>query len=160
MPGPTRALTALARAGIAHEVRTYDHDPAVTAYGREAAAALGVEAERVFKTLVVSAGDGQLVVAIVPITTELDLKALAVVIGAKRTEMADPATAERTTGYVVGAISPLGQRRKLPTVLDDTATRWPTIFVSGGRRGLELELRPHDLVAATAGRSAAIGRSR
>ena len=158
--GPTRAVTALARAGVPHEVRIYDHDPAVTAFGQEAAAALGVEAERVFKTLVVTTGDGQLVVALVPVTTELDLKTIAAAVGAKRAEMADAATAERSTGYIVGAISPLGQKRRLPTFVDDTAARWPTIFVSGGRRGLELELRPDDLVAATGGRYAAIGRSR
>jgi Cys-tRNA(Pro)/Cys-tRNA(Cys) deacylase len=157
---PTRAVAALARAGIAHEIRTYDHDPAVTAYAKEAAVALGVEPGRVFKTLVAITGEGQLVVAVVPATTELDLKALAAVLGAKRVAMAGAATAERSTGYIVGAISPVGQKRSLPTVVDDIAAAWPTILVSGGRRGLELELGPDDLVTATDGRLAPIARPR
>jgi Cys-tRNA(Pro)/Cys-tRNA(Cys) deacylase len=157
---PTRAVAALVRAGIPYQIRTYDHDPAVTAYAKEAAVALGVEPGRVFKTLVATTGDGQLVVAVVPATTELDLKALAGVLGVKRAAMAGAATAERSTGYIVGAISPLGQKRPHPTVVDDTAPSWPTILVSGGRRGLELELDPDDLINVTGGQYAPIARPR
>ena len=136
-----------------------DHDPEVTAFGREAAVALDVDPYRVFKTLVCSTGEG-LCVAIVPVTGELSLKALAAALGAKTAEMADPAAAMRATGYVVGGISPIGQKRALPTIVDESATSWETIFVSGGRRGLELELAPADLLTATHGRLAPIGRPR
>ena len=159
MRNPTPAIAAAVRAGVTHEVHLIKHDPSVTAYGQEAAEALGVEPGRVFKTLVNSV-DGKLVVAVVPVTGELNLKALAVAMGAKSAEMADRATAERSTGYVTGGISPIGQKRRLPTVIDDSAASWPTIFVSGGRRGLELELTPGDLVGLTEGRLASIGRSR
>ena len=135
---PTPAVAALVRAGVAHKVHEIGHDPAVTAFGPEAAAALGVEPGRVLKTLVVSV-DGELVVAVVPVTGELDLKALASVWRAKTAEMASPPAAERATGYVVGGISPIGQKRRLPTLVDESAARWGTIFVSGGRRGLELQ---------------------
>jgi Cys-tRNA(Pro)/Cys-tRNA(Cys) deacylase len=146
------------RAGVAHTVHEVGHDPTVTAYGKEAAGALGVEPGRVFKTLVASV-DGKLVVAVVPVTGELSLKALAAAVGAKTAEMAEAATAERATGYVVGGISPIGQKRHLPTLVDVSAARWGTIFVSGGRRGLELELVPSDLVRLTNGRLASIGKS-
>lgn len=155
---PTPAVAALVRAGVAHKVHEIGHDPAVTTFGKEAAAALGVEPERVFKTLVASV-DGKLVVALVPVSGELSLKAVAAARGAKSAEMAEPSTAERATGFVVGGISPIGQRRRLPTLVDESATRWATIFVSGGRRGLELELAAADLVALTNGRLAPIGRS-
>lgn len=154
---PTPAVAAVVRAGIAHKVHEVGHDPSVTAYGKEAAGALGVEPERVFKTLVASA-DGKLVVAVVPVTGELSLKALAVAFAAKNAEMVDGPTAERATGYVVGGISPIGQKRRLPTVLDESAARWGTIFVSGGRRGLELELAPTELIELTNGRLAPIGK--
>ena len=147
------------RAGIAHEVHQIEHDPAVTAYGQEAADALAVEPGRVFKTLLCSTPAG-LVVAVVPVTGELNLKAVATALGTKGAEMADPAVAQRTTGYVVGGISPIGQKRPLPTLLDQSAETWDTIFVSGGRRGLELELAPADLLATTSGRLAPIGRPR
>lgn len=129
----------------------YDHDPAVAAadgFGLEAAAALGVPPERVLKTLVATV-DGSLAVAVLPVTARLDLKALAAALGGKRAAMADPADAERATGYVVGGISPLGQRRALPTVLDAGAARHPTVLVSGGRRGLDVELAPGDLARLT-----------
>jgi Cys-tRNA(Pro)/Cys-tRNA(Cys) deacylase len=113
--GPTPAIAAVVRAGVAHEVHQIGHDPAVSAYGQEAADALGVEPERVFKTLVSTVG-GQLVVAVVPVTGELSLKALAAALSAKSAEMAGPSTAQRSTGYVVGGISPIGQKRLLPTV--------------------------------------------
>jgi Cys-tRNA(Pro)/Cys-tRNA(Cys) deacylase len=158
MRAPTPAVAAVVRAGVAHTVHEVGHDPTVIAYGKEAAGALGVEPGRVFKTLVASV-DGKLVVAVVPVTGELSLKALAAAVGAKTAEMAEAATAERATGYVVGGISPIGQKRHLPTLVDVSAARWGTIFVSGGRRGLELELVPSDLVRLTNGRLASIGKS-
>jgi Cys-tRNA(Pro)/Cys-tRNA(Cys) deacylase len=158
MRAPTPAVAAVVRAGVAHTVHEVGHDPTVTAYGKGAAGALGVEPGRVFKTLVASV-DGKLVVAVVPVTGELSLKALAAAVGAKTAEMAEAATAERATGYVVGGISPIGQKRHLPTLVDVSAARWGTIFVSGGRRGLELELVPSDLVRLTNGRLASIGKS-
>ena len=127
----------------------YDHDPRAESFGLEAAEALGVPPERVFKTLLAEA-DGVLVVGIVPVTGQLDLKALARAVGATKATMADPVAAERSTGYVVGGISPVGQKRALSTVLDDSALGHETVFVSGGRRGLDLELTPADLVRATA----------
>jgi Cys-tRNA(Pro)/Cys-tRNA(Cys) deacylase len=153
----TPALAAVVRAGIDHRVHHYDHDPAATSFGREAVDALGVDAGRVFKTLVAAAGD-DLVVALVPAPATLDLKALAAAVGAKRAVMAEPARAERSSGYVVGAISPLGQKRRLATVVDRSALDWETVFCSGGRRGLELELSPADLVRATAATVAVIAR--
>lgn len=144
---PTPAVVAARAAGIGHALHQYVHDPATASYGEEAAEALGVEPERVFKTLVCRHVGGP-VVGMVPVSAMLDLKALAAAVGAKRVDLADPAEAERLTGYVVGAISPLGQRRRLPTVLDESALVWPTILCSAGRRGLELELAPQDLVRA------------
>ncbi|MFD4420204.1 Cys-tRNA(Pro) deacylase [Agromyces sp. NPDC058484] len=155
----TRATVALARAGIAFTAHVYEHDPRAAAYGLEAAEKLGLEAERVFKTLLASV-DGALAVGIVPVALQLDLKALAQALGGKRAEMADPRLAERKTGYVVGGISPIGQKTPLPTVLDESAILCETIYVSGGRRGLDLELAPDDLVAVTAGRYAPIARER
>jgi Cys-tRNA(Pro)/Cys-tRNA(Cys) deacylase len=148
---------ALRAAGIPFTERSYAHDPAVTDFGREAAEALGVEPERVFKTLLADV-DGRLVVGIVPVTGKLDLKALAAAAGGKRAAMADPAVAERRTGYVVGGISPIGQKTAHPTVLDETAELWDSVFVSGGRRGLDLELAPADLVRATQATVADIAR--
>jgi Cys-tRNA(Pro)/Cys-tRNA(Cys) deacylase len=155
--GGTPATVALTRARVAFTLHPYDHDPRAESFGLEAAAALGVPAERVFKTLLAEAG-GRLVVGIVPVTGQLDLKALARAVGAPKALMADPAAAERSTGYVVGGISPVGQRRALPTVLDATALDHPTVFVSGGRRGLDLELAPADLVRVTGATTAPIGR--
>ena len=153
----TPAITALAAAGVAFTVHTYDHERGAPSYGLEAASALGIDPARVFKTLVTSV-DGRLVVAVVPVASNLDLKALAGAVGGKRAELADPALAERATGYVLGGISPLGQRKALPTVIDDTALRHPSVFVSGGRRGLEVELDPAELVRLTGAASAAIGQ--
>ena len=150
---------ALAAAGIAFSEHAYAHDPAAANFGLEAAEALGVsravEADRVFKTLLAEV-DGRLVVGIVPVTGKLDLKALAAAVGGKKAAMADPALAERRTGYVVGGISPIGQKTAHPTVLDETAELWDTVFVSGGRRGLDLELAPADLVRVTGATVAAI----
>lgn len=139
----------LKRHKVAHRLHTYEHDPRATSYGAEAAAALGVPAERCFKTLVVQV-DGALAVGVVPVTGSLDLKAMATTLGGKRAVMADPALAERTTGYVRGGISPLGQRRRLPTVVDSSAAGCGTVFVSAGRRGLQIELDPTELVRLTA----------
>jgi Cys-tRNA(Pro)/Cys-tRNA(Cys) deacylase len=133
------------------------HDPSVTSFGLEAADALGIEPDRVFKTLLADT-DGDLVVGIVPVTGMLDLKALAAAVGAKKAVMADPATAERKTGYVVGGISPIGQKIALTTVIDETAELFDTVFVSGGKRGFDIELTPADLVAVTRARFAPIAR--
>jgi len=156
--GPaTPATVALVAAGIPFISHTYAHDPATASFGLEAATALELDPDRVFKTLLTEADD-QLVVGIVPVTGMLDLKALATAVGAKRAVMADPAVAERKTGYVVGGISPIGQKSRLPVVLDDTASLWPTIFVSGGRRGFDIELAPDDLLRITGGQRADIAR--
>jgi Cys-tRNA(Pro)/Cys-tRNA(Cys) deacylase len=154
----TPATVALERAGIGFTRHTYEHDPAASSYGLEAAQALGLEPASVFKTLLADV-DGELAVGIVPVTGQLDLKALASALGGKRAVMADPAAAERTTGYVVGGISPIGQKRRLRTVLDTSALDLPTIYVSGGKRGLDLGLDPHDLVRLLEAQVAPIGRS-
>lgn len=155
----TPATVALARAGVAFTAHAYEHDPRAAAYGLEAAEKLGIDPDRVFKTLLANV-DGALAVGIVPVAQQLDLKALAQALGGKRAEMADPAVAERKSGYVVGGISPIGQKTALPTVLDESAILCETILVSGGRRGLDLELAPDDLLAVTAGRYAPIARGR
>lgn len=146
--GGTPATVALTRAGVPFTVHTYHHDPAASSYGLEAAQALGLDPVRVLKTLLTSV-DGSLVVGIVPVAGQLDLKAVAAAVRGKKATMADPAVAERATGYVVGGISPLGQKRAHPTVLDASATAHATVFVSGGRRGMDLELAPADLVRLT-----------
>jgi Cys-tRNA(Pro)/Cys-tRNA(Cys) deacylase len=155
--GGTPATVTLTAAGIAFTARPYAHDPAAASYGREAAEALGVDPARVFKTLLVEAEKG-LAVGIVPVDRQLDLKALATALGVKRVQMADPKAAERVTGYVVGGISPIGQKRRLPTVLDDSAKAYETVLVSGGRRGFDIELTPADLIVATDGTVAPIAR--
>lgn len=153
----TPATVALTRAGIPYAVRAYEHDPAAESFGLEAAQALGVEPERVFKTLLVDAGVG-LAVGIVPVDRSLDLKAIAAALGVKKVAMADPAAAERSSGYVVGGISPIGQKRALPTVLDESAFGFDSVLVSGGRRGLDLELSPADLTSVTSAVRASIAR--
>jgi Cys-tRNA(Pro)/Cys-tRNA(Cys) deacylase len=140
----TPATALLAKQGVTHRVHTYDHG-AGQAYGPEAAERLGLDPERVYKTLVAEV-DGTLTVGVVPVSATLDLKALAGAVGGKRARMADVAAAERATGYVAGGISPLGQRKRLTTVIDTSAGRWDTVFCSGGRRGLEIELAPSELV--------------
>ncbi|MER5373538.1 Cys-tRNA(Pro) deacylase [Streptomyces sp. NPDC002553] len=156
--GGTPATVALTAAGVDFAVHSYDHDPAHPSYGEEAAEAMGVSPDRVFKTLVADV-DGALTVAVVPVAGSLDLKALASAVGGKRAAMADPALAERTTGYVRGGISPLGQRKRLPTVLDDSAKAHATVCVSAGRRGLEVELSPTALAELTGAVLAPIGRA-
>lgn len=151
--GPTPAARALDQAGMPYALHAFEpSDLTGLSYGGAAAEALGVGTERVFKTLVtvLAPGPGPAVVAVVPVGARLDLRALAAALGAKRASLAEPAVAERLTGYVLGGISPFGQRRALPTVVDRSAAAVPTVFVSGGRRGLELEVAPDDLVAVTA----------
>lgn len=153
----TPATVALSAAGITFTAHSYDHDPSTTNFGLEAAEALHLDPAQVFKTLLADV-DGRLVVGIVPVTGKLDLKALASAVGGKRADMADPKLAERRTGYVVGGISPIGQKYTHPTVLDETAELYDTVFVSGGRRGLDLELTPGDLIRATSAVVAPIAR--
>lgn len=154
---PTPAVARVREAGVDHVLHRYDHDPAAEGYGSEAAELLGVTPGRVHKTLLVDAGGG-LAVGIVPVDAQLDLKAMASALGARKVQMADPAIAARRTGYVVGGISPLGQVHRHPTVLDAGAVEHATIFVSGGRRGLEIELAPGDLAALTGATVAPIAR--
>ena len=155
--GGTPATVALTRHGVAFTEHAYAHDPGAASYGQEAAERLGLDPDRVLKTLLVSV-DGRLVVGVVPVSGQLDLKAVAAAVGGKRAVMADPAAAERATGYVVGGISPVGQRRAHPTVLDESAVRFGTVYVSGGRRGLDLGLSPVDLVRVTGATVARIRR--
>lgn len=153
----TPATAALASAGIPFTEHAYAHDPANRDFGMEAATALGLDPDQVFKTLLVDV-DGRLVVGIVPVTGKLDLKALAAAVGGKRAAMADPTVAERRTGYVVGGISPIGQKTRHETVLDETAELWNVVYVSGGRRGFDLGLAPADLIRATGAVVADIAR--
>jgi Cys-tRNA(Pro)/Cys-tRNA(Cys) deacylase len=155
---PTPAIAALHRAQIAYTLRPYEHDPRTTAFGDEVVAALGQDPARVFKTLV-AAVDGNLVVAVVPVAAHLDLKALAAAAGGKKAAMAPVAVAERSSGYVAGGISPVGQRKLLTTVIDSSAGDFPTVFVSAGRRGLQMEISPADLVRVCRARLAAISAS-
>ena len=155
----TPATTLLDRESVPYTVHAYVHDPSVENYGMEAAEAIGVPASRVFKTLLVSTGEpgpAALVVGIVPVDRSLDLKAMASALGLKKVEMADPAVAERRTGYVVGGISPLAQRNRSRTLLDASALVHETVYVSGGHRGLDLELAPADLQRLTEAEVAAI----
>lgn len=157
----TPATDALSAAGVPFSLHPYTHDPRATSYGLEAAEALGVAPERVFKTLVVDTAHGgrpQLAVGVVPVSRQLDLKALATALGVKKVTLADPAVASRSSGYVVGGISPIGQRTPLPTVVDASARDHGTILVSGGRRGLDVELAPEDLVALLGATWAEISR--
>jgi Cys-tRNA(Pro)/Cys-tRNA(Cys) deacylase len=157
-PTGTPALVALDSAGVAHVAHAYEHDPGNdVGYGLEAAQVLAVSPERVFKTLMTTV-DGELTVAVVPVTGMLDLKALASAVGGKKAAMADRTAAERATGYVVGGISPIGQRTAHPTVLDETVELFDTVFVSGGRRGLDVELKPADLIRLTGAVVAPIAR--
>lgn len=156
--GGTPATVALTNAGVAFTLHPYEHDPASgLSYGLEAAEALGLAPARVFKTLMASV-DGRLAVGVVPVSGQLDLKALARALGGSKALMAEVSAAEKATGYVAGGISPIGQKRAHPTVLDASAVEHPTIFVSAGRRGLDLEIAPNDLVATTRAVVATIGR--
>ncbi|MEV5541390.1 Cys-tRNA(Pro) deacylase [Saccharopolyspora shandongensis] len=141
----TPATALLSKRRISHQVHAYEHDPRAESFGLEAAEALGQPPERIFKTLVAEV-DGKLAVGVVPVTGQLDLKALAAAVGGKKAKMAEIADAERSTGYVAGGISPLGQKKRLPVVIDASATGFDTIYCSAGRRGLEIELAADDLV--------------
>jgi Cys-tRNA(Pro)/Cys-tRNA(Cys) deacylase len=156
----TPATAALDAANIAYQLHSYDHDPANTNYGAEAAAALGIDPEQMFKTLIIDIGHArpELAVAVVPVARQLGLKQFASVIGAKKASLADAALVSRATGYVLGGVSPLGQKVALPTVIDETAQLWDTVFVSAGRRGLDLELAPADLAKLAAASFADIAR--
>ena len=156
-PG-TPATVALKAAGITFTAHSYEHDPRSSSYGEEAATALGLSTAEVFKTLLAMV-DGRPVVGIVPVTGSLDLKALAAAAGGRRADMADAAAAQRLTGYVIGGISPIGQKRPLPTFLDASAEQLAMVYVSGGRRGFDIGLAPADLISATQGRYAPIGRT-
>jgi Cys-tRNA(Pro)/Cys-tRNA(Cys) deacylase len=151
----TPATALLTREKVAFTLHPYEHDPRAEAFGEEAAAALGVAPERIFKTLIASV-DGKLSCAVVPVAGRLDLKALAAALGAKRAEMAEPGAAARATGYVVGGISPIGQKGRLPVVIDTSARSFETVYVSAGRRGLQVQLPPAELIRVTSGRFADI----
>ncbi len=157
----TPAMRAAKAAGITIKAHEYSHDPANTNYGLEAAQALNLDPARVFKTLLVALnGDQrQLAVGIVPVTGQLDLKAMASACKVKKVEMAEPKNAERATGYIVGGISPLGQKKRLPTVLDESALSYESIYVSGGKRGLDIEIAPNDLLKVCGAHTAEIGRA-
>ena len=157
----TPAVRAAKRANIDFSVHEYAHDPNNSSFGMEAAEKLGLDPARVFKTLLVNLNGNSksLAVAIVPVDAQLDLKAMAKACQAKKVAMADAAVAERTTGYVVGGISPLGQKRALPTVVDESVQAYDTVFVSGGRRGLDIELKPADLQQLTGAVLAKVSRS-
>lgn len=153
--GPTAAVALLARERVDFTVHEYAHDPAAASYGLEAAAALGRDPDQVFKTLLV-VHERDWAVAVLPVSARLSLRAAAAALGWKRAALAEPRLAERRTGYVVGGISPLGQKTPSPTLLDDSAASWPTVLVSGGRRGLDVELPPAELLRLTGGRTAAL----
>lgn len=156
----TPAIKAAQAAGVVVKAHEYRHDPNNSNYGLEAAEALGLDPRRVFKTLLVAlnADPRRLAVAVVPVSGQLDLKAMATACQVKKVEMADPALAQRATGYLVGGISPLGQKKRLPTVVDRSVLDFPTVFVSGGRRGLDIEIAPGDLTTLCRATVAAIGR--
>jgi len=153
----TPATVALTAAGVSFSKHTYEHDPTARSFGLEAAQVLGLPPEQVFKTLLVDTGTA-LAVAVVPVAGRLDLKAMAAALGAKRVTMADPVAAQRSSGYVLGGISPIGQKRALPTVVDESAELFDVVYVSGGRRGLDLGVSPADLVLVTGAVLADIGR--
>lgn len=154
----TPAIVLAKKRGVAHRVHSYTHDPSAASYGLEAATALGLEPACVFKTLVADVEGVGLAVAVVPVDKQLDLKALADALHGRRATMAQPAAAERATGYIVGGISPLAQKKALPTVIDESATAQAEVFVSAGRRGLEISMAPADLQMLTAATLAAIAR--
>ncbi len=155
--GGTPAIVALNTAGVSFKLHEFEIDPADRHYGHAAAIALGVELERVFKTLIATVDDRDHVVAIVPVSGQLSLRELAAAVHAKRAEMCQPETAQRLTGYVIGGISPFGQKRPLTVVIDETCVLFDTIFVSGGRRGLDIEIAPDDLIAVLGAVIAPIG---
>ena len=154
----TPAIDLLKKAKAAHRVHSYNHDPKAASYGLEAAEKLALQPARVFKTLLAASEKGELLVAVVPVAGSLDLKALAQAAAVKKAEMADPAAAQRSTGYLLGGISPLGQKKALRTFIDESARQYPSIYVSAGRRGLEVELAAEVLAQLTRAAFAALGR--
>lgn len=156
----TPAVREAQQAGLEFETLEYDHDPKAASYGEEAAHVLGQDPAQVFKTLVVKLDGQRLAVGIVPVNGQLDLKAMAASQKAKKAAMAPQAEAERATGYVLGGISPLGQKRRLPTTVDASARQFEHVFVSGGKRGLELKLKPEDLITLCQAACTAIARAR
>ncbi len=158
MSGATPATSALDRAGVSYKLHPYSHDSRAESYGDEAAAALGIDPRRLFKTLIVSV-DGSLACAVLPVANRLNLKALAAAVGGRRAELAEPAKAQRATGYVLGGISPLGHRSPIPVVVDDSAGNFETVYVSAGKRGLQLELSPLDLIELAGANTADIAGS-
>jgi Cys-tRNA(Pro)/Cys-tRNA(Cys) deacylase len=155
MSGGTPATVALDRAGVDYTLHSYAHDSRAGSYGEEAAALLGVDPRRLFKTLI-AAVDSRLVCAVVPVASRLDLKALVASVGGRRVELADPAKAQRATGYVLGGISPLGQKSPIPVVVDSSASDFDTVFVSAGKRGLQVELAPAELIRLSGASTASI----
>ncbi|MFP6798748.1 MAG: Cys-tRNA(Pro) deacylase [Pseudomonas sp.] len=154
----TPAIDLLKKAKAVHQVHSYHHDPKAASYGLEAAEKLNLEPAQVFKTLLAASEKGELLVAVVPVAGTLDLKALAHAAGVKKADMADPAAAQRATGYLLGGISPLGQKKRLRTFIDESAQQFPNIYVSAGRRGLEVELTAGLLAELTQALFAPIGR--
>ena len=152
----TPAVVAANRAGVDFSVHEYEHQPGAESYGNEALEKLGVDASLVYKTLVIELDSGKLAVTVIPVQNTLDLKLAAATLGAKKAKMADPNRVQRTTGYVLGGVSPLGQKKILPTVIDESSSRLPRIYVSGGKRGVDISLRPVDLVTLTRGQVAAL----
>lgn len=150
----TPAVNALKKQKIPHQIHEYTHDVSSESYGLEAAEKLGIDPSRVFKTLVVSTDKDELLVAVIPVAEKLSMKQIAKVAAAKKVMMAEKTKVERSTGYVVGGVSPIGQKKRLKTYIDDSAQQLPTIFISAGRRGLEIELSPLDLMKVTAGKYA------
>ena len=147
----TPGINQVRTAELSYTVHEYDHDPSCDSYGSEAAAKMGVAEERVFKTLVVQLGSKELVVGVVPVSSKLNMKLIAKASDSKKAKMAEALDVERSTGYVMGGVSPLGQKKKLKTIIDSSAAQYPTIFVSAGRRGLEIEMKPNDLIELTLG---------
>ena len=150
----TPAINTARKAGIYYWIHEYSHDPTAESYGLEAAEKLQLDPARVFKTLVVKLDSKQLAVAIIPVQSQLNMKRIASAAGAKKAEMADKVDVQRSSGYVLGGVSPLGQKKALPTFLHDSAEEYETLFVSAGRRGLEIELSPGNLLSLTNGRTA------
>lgn len=154
----TPAVIAAEKAGVNIEIHEYEHDPLATSYGEEAAQKLGVEAGAIFKTLVVETDRHQLAVGIVPVLNSLNIKAMAAALGVKKIQMAEKSKVERSTGYILGGVSPIGQKKKLPTIIDQSAVDFPLVFVSGGRRGLDIALHPNDLVELCSAKLSPIAR--
>jgi len=150
----TPAINALKKIKVDFSIHEYDHDPANLNYGTEAAQKLGIDAQQVFKTLVVRLDSGQFVVGIVPVSSKLNMKSIAKAAGAKKASMAEATDVERITGYVLGGVSPLGQRKQLLTFLDSSADKFSTIYISAGRRGLDVQIKPADLLTVTRGKYA------